>query len=47
MGVLAALAGIFFWMHVSKLDAQEDELNNLAEGQFVVEPQWWLRLLRL
>ena len=37
MGVLAGLAGIFFWMHVSKLDAQEDELNNLADGQFVTE----------
>jgi POT family proton-dependent oligopeptide transporter len=37
MGVLAGLAGISFWMHVSKLDAQEDELNNLADGQFVME----------
>jgi hypothetical protein len=37
MGVLAGLAGIFFWMHVSKLDAQADELNNLADGQFVME----------
>jgi POT family proton-dependent oligopeptide transporter len=36
-GVLAGLAGIFFWMHVSKLDAQADELNNLADGQFVME----------
>jgi proton-dependent oligopeptide transporter, POT family len=34
MSVLAGLAGVFFWMHVRKLDAQEDELNNLTDGQF-------------
>lgn len=34
MGVLAAIAGVFFWVHVYKLDAQEDELNNLDDGQF-------------
>ncbi|KAF8635253.1 hypothetical protein AX15_000479 [Amanita polypyramis BW_CC] len=36
-GVMAAIAGvtgIFVWVHVRKLDAQEDELNNLADGQF-------------
>lgn len=39
MGVLAAIAGIFFWVHVHKLDAQEDELNNLADGHFGEEVQ--------
>ena len=34
MAVLAGVSGIFFWIHVRKLDAQEDELNNLDEGQF-------------
>jgi POT family proton-dependent oligopeptide transporter len=32
MGVLAAIAGILFWLSVRKLDAQEDRLNQLAEG---------------
>ena len=34
MGVLAGISGVFFWIHVRKLDEQEDMLNNLADGQF-------------
>jgi POT family proton-dependent oligopeptide transporter len=34
MGVLAAVSAVIFWLHVGKLDGKEDELNNLAEGQF-------------
>lgn len=30
MAVLAAITGTIFWLHVRKLDAQEDELNNLT-----------------
>ncbi|KAG7095396.1 hypothetical protein E1B28_006149 [Marasmius oreades] len=30
MGVLAGIAGILFWLSVSKLDQQEDYLNNLS-----------------
>jgi POT family proton-dependent oligopeptide transporter len=33
MNVLAAIAGVFFWVHVYKLDALEDEHNNLDDGQ--------------
>ncbi|KAF8328997.1 peptide transporter PTR2A [Amanita rubescens] len=34
MGVLAGISGVFFWIHVRKLDQQEDALNNLADGHF-------------
>ena len=34
MGVLAGVSAVIFWIHVRKLDGKEDELNNLAEGQF-------------
>jgi len=34
MAVLAFIGGILFWLSVRKLDAQEDELNNLSEGHF-------------
>lgn len=34
MAVLSFLGGIFFWISVRKLDRREDELNNLANGQF-------------
>ncbi|KNZ78721.1 putative peptide transporter ptr2 [Termitomyces sp. J132] len=30
MAVLASVTGVIFWLHVRKLDAQEDRLNNLA-----------------
>lgn len=33
MGVIAAIAGVFFWVHVHKLGVLEDELNNLGDGQ--------------
>ena len=33
MGVLAALAGILFWVTFRHLDAEEDALNELAEGR--------------
>ncbi|KXN81957.1 putative peptide transporter ptr2 [Leucoagaricus sp. SymC.cos] len=32
MGVLAGIAGIFFWLSTRKLDRNEDKLNNLREG---------------
>ncbi|KAJ7436054.1 PTR2-domain-containing protein [Mycena galericulata] len=32
MAVLAAVAAVLVWLSVRKLDAKEDELNNLAEG---------------
>ena len=32
MGVLAFVAGCLFWLQYRHLDAQEEELNNLAEG---------------
>jgi len=34
VAVLAGVTGIVFWLSVRKLDAEEDTLNNLAEGQF-------------
>lgn len=34
MGVLAAVSAVIFWIHVRKLDTQEDKLNNLSEGHF-------------
>ncbi|EGN94531.1 hypothetical protein SERLA73DRAFT_171508 [Serpula lacrymans var. lacrymans S7.3] len=34
MGVLAFFGGIFCWLSVRKLDAHEDELNELGEGHF-------------
>ena len=36
MGVIAGVSGIFVWVHVRKLDEQEDELNYLVDGQFGV-----------
>lgn len=33
MGVIAAIACVAFWFSVRDLDAQEDELNSLPEGQ--------------
>ncbi|KAJ6556134.1 hypothetical protein B0H19DRAFT_1210735 [Mycena capillaripes] len=32
MGVLAGVTAVLVWLSVRKLDAKEDELNNLAEG---------------
>ncbi|KAG6846408.1 hypothetical protein H0H93_014116 [Arthromyces matolae] len=32
MAVLAGITGVVFWFYVRKLDAQEDELNNMATG---------------
>lgn len=32
MGVLAAVTGVLFWVSFSRLDKQEDQLNNLDEG---------------
>ncbi|KAF8623258.1 hypothetical protein AX17_007504 [Amanita inopinata Kibby_2008] len=34
MGVIAGISGIVLWLFVYKLDANEDELNNLADGKF-------------
>ncbi|KAF8629299.1 hypothetical protein AX17_005691 [Amanita inopinata Kibby_2008] len=34
MGVIAGVSGIILWFSVHKLDADEDELNNLAVGKF-------------
>lgn len=34
MGVLAGVAGVLFWIRYRHLDAQEDELNTLADGRF-------------
>lgn len=34
MGVLAGISGVIFWFQYRHLDAQEDELNNLSEGQY-------------
>ncbi|KAF9443921.1 peptide transporter PTR2A [Macrolepiota fuliginosa MF-IS2] len=34
MGVLAAIAGVLFWLSVRRLDKDEDRLNNLSEGHF-------------
>ena len=39
MGVLAGISGVIFWFHVRKLDAQEDQLNNLSQGQFGKDAQ--------
>lgn len=35
MGVLAFVTGILMWLSVWRLDAQEDDLNNIAEGNMV------------
>jgi proton-dependent oligopeptide transporter, POT family len=32
MAVLAAVTGVLFWIAHRRLDAQEDELNNMTEG---------------
>jgi POT family proton-dependent oligopeptide transporter len=40
MGALALVAGVLFWLSVRKLDKQEDELNNLANGHMVVIPPY-------
>ena len=32
VAVIAFVAGILYWLSVRKLDAAEDELNNLPEG---------------
>ncbi len=37
MGVLAAVAGIFFWISFIQLDKDEDKLNNLDEGRLGVK----------
>lgn len=37
MGVIALVGGILFWLSVRKLDADEDRLNNLADGHFRAE----------
>ena len=34
MAVLAFVSGIIFWFQFRHLDHQEDELNNLADGNF-------------
>ncbi|TFK71961.1 PTR2-domain-containing protein [Pluteus cervinus] len=34
MAVIATIAGFVFWFSVRGLDAEEDTLNNLAEGKF-------------
>lgn len=34
MGVLSAIGGVIFWISVRKLDADEDNLNNLSEGHY-------------
>ena len=34
MAVLAFVAGVLFWIQFRSLDAAEDELNNLAQGQY-------------
>ncbi|KAG6908192.1 hypothetical protein DXG01_005781 [Tephrocybe rancida] len=34
MAVLAGVTGVVFWIAVRKLDAREDELNNLAKSKF-------------
>lgn len=34
MAVLAGIGGALFWLSVRKLDAEEDQLNNLQEGTF-------------
>lgn len=34
MGVLAAIAGVIFWIQYRHLDKAEDELNHLSEGHF-------------
>ncbi|KAK7049259.1 hypothetical protein VNI00_005860 [Paramarasmius palmivorus] len=38
VGIIATVVGIAFWLSVRKLDAQEDELNELPEGQFQSGP---------
>ncbi|KAL1740992.1 proton-dependent oligopeptide transporter family [Schizophyllum fasciatum] len=38
VAVIAFVAGILYWLSVRKLDAAEDELNNLPEGEIVQEP---------
>jgi POT family proton-dependent oligopeptide transporter len=39
MAVIALIGGILFWLFVRKLDADEDRLNNLAEGHFRLETE--------
>ena len=39
MGVLAFVVGWIFWWSTMDLDAQEDELNNLAEGHVQITHQ--------
>ncbi|KAF8635262.1 hypothetical protein AX15_000485 [Amanita polypyramis BW_CC] len=34
MAVIAGISGVLVWVHVRKLDAEEDDLNNLAVGRF-------------
>jgi len=34
MAVLAGVTGVIFWFSVRKLDAREDEFNNLKRGKF-------------
>jgi len=35
MGVIAFVTGILMWLSIWRLDAQEDSLNNIAEGNMV------------
>ncbi|THU85118.1 PTR2-domain-containing protein [Dendrothele bispora CBS 962.96] len=35
VAIIAAVGGTAFWISIRKLDAQEDQLNNLAEGHMV------------
>ncbi|KAI0084620.1 PTR2-domain-containing protein [Irpex rosettiformis] len=34
VGVMSAVSGVIFWFQFRHLDAQDDELDNLAEGHF-------------
>ena len=38
MGVIAFVTGILMWLSIWRLDAQEDSLNNIAEGNMVTPP---------
>ncbi|TRM60942.1 PTR2-domain-containing protein [Schizophyllum amplum] len=38
VAVIAFVAGILYWLSVRKLDAQEDELNNMPEGHVDSQP---------
>jgi POT family proton-dependent oligopeptide transporter len=40
MGVIAGVAGIFFWLSIGKLDKEEDKLNNLSEGHLDTSKAW-------